>query len=300
MKRPAHSLFPAFALAVLAAGGCSRVPPEEAVARGQAALAEGRWKEAASLLDAAADAHPENSVVFYNLGMARLNAGDFRRARAAFAESAKFAAGDVRRRAVQGLAEAWRRAGDLQRAYDVYDEAIGAGDRSACLLAGQAGIELERGELNAAQLHLSQAATDDPHDPTYLFNSGWLFSTDERLDVTLASERLVAFILAGDNAKLYPAQAEAARRRLATLADKRPAALQEKIDALLERCLDPAAARSAAAFKAAVAAYQLDQSNAFALETAVDLARRQGRRDLAAALAARGRLLFPGEPAFRE
>ncbi|MBQ9726890.1 MAG: tetratricopeptide repeat protein [Kiritimatiellae bacterium] len=296
MKRPSILLL----LAALAAAGCSRVPPEEALARGQAALAAGRWDEAAALLDAAADAHPENPVVFYNLGMARLCAGKWRGARAAFAESAKFAAGDDRRRAVQGLAEAWRRGGDADKALEVYTEAIDGGDRSACLLAGLAGIELERGELQAAHRHLSEAAADDPDDPTYLFNSGWLFSTDEKLDVTVAAERLVSFVTSGDNAALYPAQADAARRRLAELSAKRPAALQEKIDTLLERSLDPSVSRTAAAFKAAVAAYQLDQSNSFALETVIDLARRQGRRDVAAALATRGRLLFPDEPAFRE
>ena len=296
MKRTSTFLL----LAVLAAAGCSRVPPDEAVARGQAALAAGRWSEAASLLEDAAAAHPENPVVLYNLGSARLFAGRYRAARSAFARSAKFAAGDDRRRAVQGLAEAWRRAGDADRALEVYTEAIDGGDRSACLLAGLAGIELERGELQAAQRHLSEAAADDPSDPTYLFNSGWLFSTDEKLDVTVAAERLVAFVTSGNGAALYPAQAAVARRRLAELSEKRPAALQEKIDTLLERSLDPSVSRTAAAFKAAVAAYQLDQSNAFALETVVDLAKRQGRREVAAALASRGRLLFPDEPAFRE
>lgn len=299
IRRP-FFLLSAFAAAVLAAAGCSRVPPEEALARGQAALAAGRHAEAAALLDDAADANPENPVVFYNLGMARLLAGDYRRARAAFSESAKFAAGDDRRRAVQGLAEAWRRAGDTQRAAEVYTEAIDAGDRSACLLAGLAGVELDRGELQAAHRHLAEAAADDPSDPTYLFNSGWLFSTDEKLDVTVASERLVSFIVSGKNAALYPDQAEAARRRLATLAEKRSAALQEKIDTLLERSIEAASSRPSAAFKAAVMAYQLDQSNSFALETVIGIARRQGRRDEAAALAARGRLLFPDEPAFRE
>ena len=299
IRRPVIPLS-ALAAAVLLAAGCSRVPPEEAIARGQAALAAGRHAEAAALLADAADAHPENPVVFYNLGMARLLAGDFRRARAAFSESAKFAAGDDRRRAVQGLAEAWRRAGDTAKAAEVYTEAVDGGDRSACLLAGLAGIELERGEIQAAHRHLAEAAADDPNDPTYLFNAGWLFSADEKLDVTIASEKLVSFIVTGNNAALYPAQAAAARRRRAELADKRPAALQEKIDTLLEKSVASSAARSAAAFKAAVAAYQLDQSNAFALETVIGLARRQGRRDVADALASRGRLLFPDEPAFRE
>lgn len=293
-------LLPAFALAVLLAGGCSRVPPDEAVARGQAALAEGRWREAADLLEDAVDANAENPVLFYNLGMARLNAGDFRAARSAFAESAKFAAGDDRRRAVQGLAEAWRRAGDLESAADVYTKAIDGGDRSACLLAGLAGIELEGGEIQAAHSHLSQAAADDPNDPTYLFNSGWLYSTDEKLDVPLAAKRLVAFLTQGDNATLYPAQADAARKRLAGLAAKRPAALQERIDAVLERCLNPGSMSQNDVLRLAKAAYELDQSNPFALENLANVAAAQGRTAVAAALRARGRLLFPGEPAFRE
>lgn len=291
----------ALALAALLAAGCARVPPEEAVARGQAALAEGRYKEAASLLDDAAYANPENPVVFYNLGMARLLGGDFRGARAAFAESAKFAAGDDRRRAVQGLAEAWRRGGDARQAVEVYTEAIEGGDRSACLLAGLAGIELERGELQAAHRHLSEAAADDPTDPTYLFNAGWLFSTDEKLDVTVAAKRLVDFLASGDNAALYPAQAETARRRLAALADKRPAALQAKIDALLEKCENPPPGMSPAEIlRLATSAWALDLSNAFALETCMNLAAAQRNRRVADALRARGRLLFPDDPAFRE
>lgn len=299
-RRPPHALS-ALALAALLAAGCSRVPPEEAVARGQAALAEGRYKEAASLLDDAVYANPENPVVFYNLGMARLLAGDFRAARAAFSESAKFASGEDRRRAVQGLAEAWRRTGDARQAAEVYTEAIEAGDRSACLLAGLAGIELERGELQAAHRHLSEAAADDPSDPTYLFNSGWLFSTDEKLDPTVASKRLVDFVANGENAARYPAQAEAARRRLAALADKRPAALQAKIDALLEKCENPPpGTRPIDALRFAKDAYELDQSNAFALEVFMDLAAAQRNRRVADALRARGRLLFPDDPAFRE
>ena len=300
MNRRSPYALSALALAALLAAGCSRVPPEEAVARGQAALAEGRYKEAASLLDDAAYANPENPVVFYNLGMAHLHAGNFRAARAAFSESAKFAAGEDHRRAVQGLAEAWRRAGDARQAAEVYTEAIEGGDRSACLLAGLAGIELERGELQAAHRHLSEAAADDPNDPTYLFNSGWLFSTDEKLDVSIASKRLVDFLAIGDSAALYPAQAEAARRRLAALSAKRPAALQERIDRLLERCANPNGMAPPDVLRTAVAAYALDQSNAFALETCMNLYAKQGRRDKAAALRSRGRLLFPDDPAFRE
>ena len=41
-------------------------------------------------------------------------------------------------------------------------------------------------------------------------------------------------------------------------------------------------------------------SNPFALETLANVAASQGRAAVAAALRARGRLLFPGEPAFRE
>lgn len=292
-------LFPAFA-ALLLAGGCSRVPPDEAVARGQAALAEGRYREAASLLDDAAYGFPENPVVFYNLGMARLCAGDFRRARAAFSESVRFAAGDDRRRAVQGLAEAWRRDGEPDRAIETYTEAIDAGDRSACLLAGLAGIELERGEIQAAHRHVSEAEAADPRDPTYLFNSGWLFSTDEKLDVERASNQLATFIVSGDNAALYPVQADAARRRLAELSAKRPADLQARIDALLEPCFEPDAAARPGLLDNARRAYQLDKSNAVALETWLDVARRQGRTREAAKIAELGRLLFPGEPAFRE
>jgi len=300
MTATSRTLFPALALAALLAGGCSRVPPDEAVARGQAALAEGRWREAADLLDDAVDAFPENPALFYNLGMARLNAGDFRAARSAFSESIKFAAGDDRRRAVQGLAEAWRRAGDLRRAADVYNEAIEAGDRSACLLAGLAGIELEGGEIQGAHSHLSQAAAEDPNDPTFLFNSGWLFSTDEKLDVPLAARRLTAFIVRGDNAALYPAQADAARKRLAGLAAKRPADLQDRIDAALERCLNPGNMSPADVRKVAEAAYKMDPSNPFALETLASIAAAQGDKASAAAFRASGRLLFPDEPAFRD
>lgn len=303
MTPPSRTILPALALAALLAGGCSRVPPDEAVARGQAALAEGRWREAADLLDDAVDAHAEDPVFFYNLGMARLNAGDFRAARSAFSESAKFAAGNERLNAVQGLAEAWRRAGDLQRAAEVYNEAIQAGDRSACLLAGLAGIELECGELQAAQIHISQAAAADPKDPTYLFNSGWLFSTDEKLDVPVAARRLVDFLTQGDNAANYPAQADLARKRLAGLAARRPPALQERIDAVLERCHNPGRMSPGDVLKLAQAAYELDPSNPFALETLANVAASQGGRDAAANAAAlrdRGRLLFPDEPAFRE
>lgn len=301
MIRKTHLPLSALALAALLSAGCSRVPPEEAVARGQAALAAGRYKEAAKLLDDAAYAYPENPVVTYNLGMARLLAGDFRAARAAFAESAKFAAGDERRAAVQGLAEAWRRAGNAKQAAEVYTEAIEGGDRSACLLAGLAGIELECGEIEAAHSHLSQAAADDRNDPSYLFNSGWLYSTDKKLDIKLASRHLALFIASGDNAVRYPAQAEIARKRLAALADKRSPELQEKIDRLLAECEDPPPGmRPVDILRRAREAYELDQSNAFALETFMRLAAGQRNRGVADALRARGRLLFPDDPAFRE
>ncbi len=302
MTHPFRDILSVLAPAALLASGCSRVPPEEAVARGQAALAEGRYKEAADLLDDAAYGNPENPVVFYNLGMARMLAGDFRAARAAFAESAKFAAGEERRNAVQGLAESWRRAGDPKQAVEVYTEAI-ANDRSACLLAGLAGIEMELGEIEAAHEHLTEAAADDRHDPTYLFNSGLLYSTDAKLDVPLAARRLTDFLLEGDNAARYPAQADLARKRLAGLAARRPAALQERIDTILERCLNPGSMSQDDVLRLAKAAYDLDPSNPFALETlAAVVAARGDRRSAsqAAALRARGRRLFPDEPGFRE
>ena len=292
--------FPTLFAAALLAAGCSRIPPEEAVARGQAALAAGRYAEAAPLLAAAARANPENPLAFFNLGMARLLSGDCRGARSAFSETLVFASGDLRRAAVQGLAESWRRAGDAEKAIEVYTKAIDDGDRSACLLAGLAGIELETGEVQAAHSHLSQAAAADPKDPTYLFNSGWLFSTDEKLDVTRAAERLVEFLASGSNAALYPAQAAAARRRIAELAAKRPPALQERIDAQLVRSYETERSNPEASFKATVAAYQLDQSNEDALRRLVELSRAAGDSRRVAALCARGRLLFPDEPAFRE
>lgn len=294
------SAFLPLSLAALLVAGCSRVPPEVALARGQAALKAGRYAEAAPLLAVAARANPENPVAFYNLGMARLLSGDNRGARAAFSEALVFAAGDDRRRAVQGLAEAWRRGGDTEKAVEVYTKAIDDGDRSACLLAGLAGIELQSGELYAAHSHLSQAAAGDPKDPTYLFNSGWLYSTDEKLDVTLAAERLVEFLSSGDNAALYPEQAAAARRILAGLPARRPAPLQERIDAELVRSYELERTNREACFRATIAAYRLDQSNEDALKRLVELSKTDGDADRVAKLCARGRLLFPDEPAFRE
>ena len=294
------SVFATLSLAALLAAGCSRVPPEEALARGQAALAAGRYAEAAPLLAVVARANPENPVAFYNLGMARLLSGDNRGARSAFSESLVFAAGDDRRRAVQGLAEAWRRGGDAEKAVEVYTKAIDDGDRSACLLAGLAGIELDCGEIHAAHSHLTQAAADDPKDATYLFNSGWLYSTDAKLDVTRAAERLVDFLATGTNAALYPAQAAAARSRIAGLSARRPAALQARIDANLVRSYEAERTDPEASFKATVAAYQLDQSNEDALKRLVELSKAAGDAQRVAALSARGRLLFPDEPAFRE
>ena len=287
-------------LAALLAAGCSRVPPEEALVRGQAALAAGRYAEAAPLLAVVARANPENPVAFYNLGMSRLLSGDNRGARSAFSESLVFAAGDVRRSSVQGLAEAWRRAGDAEKAIEVYTKAIDDGDRSACLLAGLAGIELECREINAAHTHLMQAAADDRRDPTYLFNAGWLFSEDAKLDVTAAAQFLAEFLATGTNAALYPAQAAAARNRLATLAARRPATLQERIDANLVRSYELEARDPGAALKATAAAYALDQSNADAFKRLLDLSAAAGNETASAKLRERGRLVFPDDPAFRE
>lgn len=286
-------------LAAAAAAGCSRVPPQEAVAAGRAALERGDWEGAEEPLRAAARAFPSSWEAFYNLGFARMKAGRAAEAVSALSKAAKLAAGTDETRPLEALAEAQRLAGDSDAAYFTLKAVEEKVYRKPWLLASLAAVELDRGNPGAAKSYLADALEIDDGEPVALFNRAVLCSRPgPDFDQPAAARDFVAFVFSSRSGQFPEARAEAVRR-LAALDASRPETLVEKLDALLLAAHDPRLTLRERLVKAADAV-RADWSNPAALAWYVSLLKQQGESGLAALNAERGRVLFPGDPRFAE
>ena len=302
MPRFTKLALPSVLTAALLAAGCSRMPPEQAIAEGQKALAAGDWATAADRLDRATDARPDSPELHYNLGMARLMGGDAKGAKEAFSDAVRLDRDSEDTRALEGLAEACRRLGDTAGAVAAYNGALGKSYKpylKACL----AGCEMDRNRMGAAAAYLEDALAKDPEEPVALFNDAVLHAREPVPNPmkahTRAANEFMRFLLS-PRSEAYPDQRADAVRRLAALSRARPPELQRQIDDLLEESHAAQTPRYAA--DCASKAFLLDPSFSDSLAWYATCVARLGtaRTDDAAKLRQIGHRLFPADGRFAE
>lgn len=276
----------AILLSVGLLAGCSRIPPEQAIAVGQKALAEGDYETAVLNLRAAARANPQNEVAFYNLGMAQMLAGQLKAAESSFVKAADLGRSGEGTDALVGLAEARRRQGKFDLAAAAYEQAFSKADRKPRLLAGSAAIEMDRGNYGAAKLKLDEALAADPMDPVVQFNYAVLCSRkdSEFFDLTASARSFAAFATQLCKPEFADMQGEAVRR-LHSLASLRPPEIEATVDNLM-------VGGKIANVKEA---FRLDQSNPDILARLIKLLRKNGENGTADKLAEHFRVLFPDD-----
>ena len=289
-------LFAAVALA-LAAAGCSRTPPGEALALAEQAVAGGDAAAAVEPLKAVTRAFPDSWEAFYNLGSARLAAGLPAEAVPALAKAAKLAAGTEETRPLEALAAAQRLSGDPDGAYFTLKAVEEKVYRKPWLLASLAAVELDRGNPGSAKAYLADALEIDEGEPVALFNRAVLFSRPGAdYDHAAAARDLAAFVFS-TRASQYPEMQAEAVRRMAALDASRPDSVTEKLDMLLLAAHDSRRTLGERLVKAADAV-KADWSSPTALAWYIQLLREQGDKRLAELNAGRGRILFPGDARF--
>lgn len=266
--------------------GCSRIPPEQAVAAGQKALAEGDYETAVENLRVAARANPQNEIAFYNLGMAQMLAGQAKAAETSFAKAADLGRSGEGTDALVGLAEARRRQGKFDLAAAAYEQAMSKADRKPRLLAGSAAIEMDRGNYGAAKLRLDEALAADPLDPVAQFNYAVLCSRkdSEFFDLTASARSFAAFATTLCKPEFADMQGEAVRR-LHSLAELRPPEIEAAVDNLM----------LGGKIANVKEAYKIDQSNPDILARLIKLLRKNGDNKRADALAEHFAVLFPDD-----
>lgn len=298
--RPSLSALPSVLAAALLAAGCSRMPAEQAISEGQKALAAGDWATAADRLERAADARSDSPELHYNLGMARLMAGDAEGAKEAFSDAVRLDRDSDDTRALEGLAEACRRLGDTAGAVAAYNGALGKSYKpylKACL----AGCEMDRNRMGAAAAYLEDALAKDPDEPVALFNDAVLHAREPVPNPvkahTRAANGFMRFLLS-PRSEPYPEQRADAVRRLAALSRARPPELQRQIDDLLEESHAAQTPRYAA--DCASKAFLLDPSFSDSLAWYATCIGRQGPGKAAdeAKLRQVGHRLFPSDRRF--
>jgi tetratricopeptide (TPR) repeat protein len=205
--------------AALGAVGCSREPAAARIAKGQQALREGRYREAADHLRRAARSKPESMVLHYNLGMAELERGRLGQAADAFSQAAELTT-DGATDALEGLA----RARQLQERWDAaslaYERAVKQAGRLPRLLAGMAAIELKNGRGELALSLLTEALAQNPNEPTSLYNMACL-QRDAFQDPAAAAAYFARFLEAAPESEA--AARDRAGQALTALGDVRGA-----------------------------------------------------------------------------
>ena len=286
--------------ALLLAPGCGRVPPETAVAEGQAALDAGDWEKAVRMLGIAAKAHPDSADVFFNLGMANLMASHNKAAERAFLRADDLSTDPDDAAALEGLAEARRRRGNFKGAANAFEAAIRKVNYRPYLRAGLAACEMDQGFNGSAKDLLDTALAENPDDPVCLYNAGVLY-----LDKFPEFEKAVSCLyrsLVSPASRAYPEQCAEAARRFSSLGAIRPEEVENKVDDLMTKAAG--AARAGDAEKAcalASSAFKLDPSNAGILKRQIAFLRRRGHpgdEEKARGNERLGALLFPGDARF--
>jgi tetratricopeptide (TPR) repeat protein len=238
--------------------GCAREPVATLIAKGQEALREGRFEEAAGHLRRAARAKSDSVVLQYNLGMAELESARLADAAKAFTRAAELTT-DGSTDALEGLARARQLQGRWDEARTAYEEATRKAGRLPRLLAGMAASELKAGNGEAALALLSEALSQDIDDPASLYNMACL-QRDVFGDSGAAASYFGRFLA------VTPDSEDAARDRasqaIAALRDGRPAT-SARSEALILRSRQ--AATGAEAIRFAAQASEEDPISADAL-----------------------------------
>jgi tetratricopeptide (TPR) repeat protein len=294
LLRPALSCVAAAALC-----GCSRVPPQEAVAISEAAVQAKDWESAEPALRSVVRAFPSSWEALYNLGSARLAAGRASEAISPLSKAVKLVAGTSETRPLEALAAAQRLSGDPDSAYFTLKAVEEKVYRKPWLLASLAAVEMDRGNPGSAKAYLADALEIDETEPVALFNRAVLMSRPGiDYDHPAAARDFAAFIFSPRSGQFPEMRAEAVRR-IAALNASRPDSLTEKLDMLLLAAHDTRLALGERLVKAA-AAVKADWSNPAALAWYISLLRQQGDNRLADLNTGRGRILFPDDPRFAE
>jgi len=152
---------------------CTREPVDKLIGEGQAALQAGEYRSAATSLRQATRNRPNSALLHYNLGMAELNSGRYRRAARAFERAAALTTDDATD-ALEGLARVHQLQGRWREARRVYEKAIEKAGRMPRHLAGMATCEIRTQNPEAALKLLSEALLQDINEPVALFNMGYL------------------------------------------------------------------------------------------------------------------------------
>ena len=239
------------------ANACSRETSPEAISRGQAALRNGKYTEAAAHLKRAAKLNSKNDVVHYNLGMAYLLAGEYKAAAKAFEKSEELCT-DGGTSALEGLAEAYRQMGDYGKAQNTISRAFGKVNRKAHLVAAYAVCEMEQGNYANAEKLLSEALTTDPKDPVALFNMAAFKNKPQSNEPQEAAKYYVYFLVVADKTELARERGRAVDA-IKEINDGRSYEVQDAIDMRMleaESIKDPGRAAAVIAD-----AYGIDRSN---------------------------------------
>jgi len=262
------------ALCVLvSAAGCNRETSDEAIARGQAALQNGDYAQAARHLRRAAKHNPNHPVIHFNLGMALLHANNHKAAAKAF-EAAEAGSPEDCTEALEALAQTHRLAGDYDAAILALTRAFNKVNRKAHLVAALAVCEMEQGRVESARQLLQDARDTDDSDPVALFNMAVLMQRPAFDNPVKAAENYFAFII-NPRSLDHPAERRRAAAALRDIHARRSDSLQLQIDDLLIK--SRTARNNATSLTLATEAFRLDPSNPEALLVMIQALKELGR-----------------------
>ncbi len=213
------------------ANGCNRETSPEAISRGQAALSNGNYTEAATHLKRAAKLNSNNEVVHFNLGMAYLLSAEYKSAVKAFEKAEKLNT-DGGTSALEGLAEAYRQMGEYDKAQNAIRRAYNKVNRKAHLVAAYAACEMEQGYYASAEKLLSEALTSDPKDPVALFNMAVFNNKPYSNEPQIAAKYYVNFLIVANKTD-YAKERARAVEAIREINDRRSYEVQEAIDKLM-------------------------------------------------------------------
>lgn len=136
----------------------------EAVAKGQAAYAQGRWEEALAAFDTAITRAPESAVPRYDAAATLFQLGRYDLARERYGEARERAGSFLRTKIDFGLGNAALAEGDIAGAIRAYDDCVNSTARGAVLDAVRRDAAINRQFAVEQQQSLSAQRAESPDD----------------------------------------------------------------------------------------------------------------------------------------